>query len=137
MHMAHWSAIFTPASSFKKQARLAASLWTLLIFIACLWPGRELPQSTIPLIDKWVHFVMFGGFCFLWLCAFPSVKAGHLLRILLAGCITGYLVEVLQGAFPALGRSKDNMDIIADAIGSLLGVLVFYIFARLSARRLS
>jgi len=133
--MAYWSVIFTPASPFKKQARLAAILWTLLIFIACLWPGRELPQSTIPLIDKWVHFVMFGGFCMLWLFAFPSVKITHLLLIFLAGCFTGYLVEVLQGAFPALGRSKDNIDMIADAIGSLLGVLVFYLFAKPAARR--
>lgn len=135
--MAHWSAIFTPASSFKKQARLAALLWTLLIFVACLWPGKELPHSSIPLIDKWVHFVMFGGFCFLWLCAFPSIKPGRLLWVLLAGCVTGYLVEVLQGAFPSLGRSKDNMDILADAIGSLLGVLLFYIAARLSVPKRS
>lgn len=133
--MAHWSTIFTKASSFKKQARLAATLWTLLIFIACLWPGKELPHSDIPLIDKWVHFVMFGGFSLLWLCAFPSVRFRQLAMVFAAGCIAGYLVEILQGALPALGRSKDNLDIVADGIGSLLGVLAFYLFSVMAARK--
>lgn len=133
--MAHWSSIFTPVSSFKRQARLAATLWTLLIFIACLWPGKELPHSDIPLIDKWVHFVMFGAFSLLWLLSFPSPSLKRLLTMFIAGCLMGYLVEVLQGAFPSLGRSKDNMDVAADAIGSLLGVLIFYLFSKLAKQK--
>lgn len=125
------SGIFTPQSSLKKQARFAAILWTLLIFIACLWPGKELPQSNIPLIDKWVHFVLFAPFTFLWLCADPPAQTKRYINILLLGCLTGFLVEVLQYALTFLGRSYDTLDIVADAIGALLGVLLFALFKRI------
>jgi VanZ family protein len=42
----------------------------------------------------------------------------------------GWLIEFLQGYFPSLGRSKEFMDIVADAIGALIGVVVFYIGAQ-------
>lgn len=112
-----------------KRARAAAIGWTLLIFILCLWPGRELPHSSIPLIDKWVHFVLFAPFTFLWLTAFGRRDFKSLLAGFGAGCATGLLVELLQGAFPALGRSYDLLDIVADGIGSLLGALLFIPFA--------
>lgn len=126
--------VFKPQSSIKKQARFAALLWTLLIFTACLWPGKELPQSDIPLIDKWVHFVLFAPFTFLWLSAAPPVKKVRYLQILLLGCFTGFLVEVLQYLLAFLGRSYDTLDIVADAIGALLGVLLFALFARMARK---
>ena len=133
--MKHWTAIFTDQSNYKKQARLAAILWTLLIFIACLWPGKELPHSNIPLIDKWVHFIIFGGFSFLWLCAYPGINFKNLFIVFAAGCVLGYLVEVLQGTFPELGRSMDMMDAVADGIGSLLGTLFFRLLAGVGIRK--
>lgn len=78
---------------------------------------------------------MFGAFSLLWLLSFPSMAAKRLLTMFIAGCLMGYLVEVLQGAFPSLGRSKDNMDVVADAIGSLLGVLIFYLFSKLAKQK--
>jgi len=127
--------LFTPQSGYKKQARLAAVLWTLLIFILCLWPGDELPKSNIRLIDKWVHFLLFAPFCFLWLCAYPSLKPRNLALALVAGGGTGYLVEILQRSFPSLGRSYDIMDIAADAVGSLLGVILFAALASFSIKK--
>ena len=61
--------------SRRKVARAAAWIWTAGIFIACLWPGKELPHSNIPFIDKWTHFVLFGVFSVLWLWAWPARKA--------------------------------------------------------------
>lgn len=127
--------LFTPQSTYKKQARLAAILWTLLIFILCLWPGKELPKSDIPLIDKWVHFVLFAPFCFLWLCAQPARSFKRLAAMFVAGCLLGYLVECLQGAFPSLGRSYDLLDVVADGIGSLLGVLLFAILESIGRKK--
>ena len=126
--------LFTARSLYKKQARFAATGWTLLIFIACLWPGKELPQSDIPFIDKWVHFALFAPFCFLWLLSWPSSSFSRLFIILLFGCFAGFLVEIFQKMFPALGRNYDFMDILADAVGALLGVLLFALCARLSRR---
>ncbi len=110
-------------------------LWTLLIFILCFIPAKELPEVDIPLADKWVHFLLFGIFSFLWLCSRPSRQAGFLLLIFAAGIFTGWVVEELQGLLTFLGRSKDVMDILADSIGALLGVLLFALLSYMSERR--
>ncbi len=120
---------------YSKRALAAAICWTLLIFILCLWPGKDLPHSSIPLIDKWVHFVLFAPFTFLWLSVYVARNFKSLLAGLLVGCLTGYIVELLQAAFPKLGRSYDLLDIVADGIGSLLGVLLFMLVASIVSRR--
>jgi VanZ family protein len=117
--------LFLQSSAYKRRARLAAVLWTLLIFIACLWPGKDIPDIQVPFIDKWVHFVLFGVFAFLWLCGYPRRGWRTPVLILLVSVFTGWLVEELQGALPALGRTKDMMDALADSVGGLLGVLGF------------
>jgi len=117
--------IFSYDSPYKKRARIFAILWTLLIFIACLLPARDIPEVNVPLADKWVHFILFGVFAFLWLCSRPSRKPGFLLFILGLSIFTGWLVECLQGLLTFLGRSKDMMDVLADSVGGLLGVILF------------
>lgn len=122
---------FTAASPYKLSARITALLWTLLIFFLCFLPGSEIPDIRVPFIDKWVHFVLFGAFSFLWCLACPGGRVGRLLLIFAAGCLLGWLVEVIQGQLPAsFRRSQDNMDTLADAIGALLGVLAFAALAK-------
>ena len=120
---------FTKASPYKKRARTYTIIWALLIFILCFIPGREFPDVNIPLADKWAHFVLFGIFSFLWLCARPARKLLPLTLVFLAGVTLGWIVEELQGLLTSLGRSKSIGDIYADAIGSLFGVLVFAIIS--------
>ena len=124
--------LFTAQSEHKKRAKSAAIVWTLLIFIACFIPGNEIPNLRVPFADKWVHFILFGGFSFLCLLAAPSIQLNKLIFIGLLGCLFGWLVEELQGLLSFLGRAKDLYDIYADAFGSLLGVLVFYVCARIA-----
>lgn len=100
-------------------------LWTLLIFIGCLTPGKELPKVDVPFIDKWVHLVMFGGFTFLWLCARPLLRPRWLLIIFLMAVLLGAVIELLQGYLTVLGRSMEVMDALADAIGGSLGIGLF------------
>ncbi len=95
-------------------------------------PAANVPKVEVPLIDKWVHFAFFGGFTFFWLCAKPSVKAIRLAAILLIAVTFGCLIELLQGALPALGRASEFMDAVADSIGALLGVIVFSIAAKIA-----
>ena len=128
---------FTPASPYKNVARFAAILWTLLLFALCFMPGKEVPRVNIPFIDKWAHFVLFGTFAILWLCAYPSRRMSRLLIVFVAGIALGWLVEFVQGQLPALGRSQDNMDALADAVGALLGVLLFAVIARRAEKRQS
>jgi len=117
--------IFHPGSPYTKQARSLAVLWTLLIFIGCFTPGKELPKVDVPLIDKWVHLVLFGGFTFLWLCARPVINARSLLIMFLTAVGLGALIEVMQGLLTFLGRSMELMDAVADSIDGLLGIGLF------------
>ena len=126
---------FLPDSPYKKQARYIAILWTLLIFVGCFLPAKEIPRVDVPLIDKWVHFVLFGGFTFLWLCSRPLTKPAWLLTIFLTGVALGATIELLQGALSFLGRACEFMDAVADSIGALLGVFLFRGIAAISAKR--
>ncbi len=109
----------------KKGAKVLAFVWTLLIFIACLLPANEIPNVQVPLIDKWAHFIMFSGFSFLMLCSFTYYGAASLLKYWMLSIALGAFIEGLQAAFPGLGRCYEFMDIVADAIGGLLGMLLF------------
>jgi len=127
--------LFTTSSPYKKRARLAAILWTLLILFLCLMPAKEIPDVKVPLVDKWVHFVFFGGFSFLWLCARPKRKFSYLAFIMMLSISFGAFIEYLQDIFASLGRSADGLDILADGIGGLLGILAFYILSGIALKK--
>jgi len=129
--------IFTPDSPYTKQARFLAMLWTLLIFIGCFTPGQDIPKVDMPLIDKWTHFVLFGGFTFLWLCARPVRKARWLVILFIIAALLGSFIEVMQGALSFLGRSMELMDAVADALGGALGIGLFCLIAWRVAKRTS
>jgi len=116
---------FSNNSPYKKRARFAAILWTLLIFVLCLMPGKEIPDVNVPFIDKWTHLILFGGFSFLWLCAYPTRRFAFTVPLFLIAAFLGWLTETLQGMFPSLGRTKDVMDMLADGIGATIGIILF------------
>ena len=121
--------IFSEQSPYKKKARVAAVLWTLLIFVGCFTPGKDLPKVDAPLIDKWVHIVLFGGFGFLWMCAFPTRTYKWMATMLGVATALGIAIELLQAALPFLGRSCEWQDALADAIGAFLGICLFALLA--------
>jgi len=110
-------------------------LWTLLIFIGCFTPGHDLPKVAVPLIDKWTHLVLFGGFTFLWLCARPVRNAKWLAGLFITALALGIFIEVMQGALTFLGRSMELMDAVADGAGGLLGIALFCALAAVAVRR--
>ena len=116
--------IFTEASKYKKRARLLATGWTLLIFVLCLLPAKEIPDVDIPFIDKWAHVLLFAGFSFFWLLGYPTRRLLPLLWWLALSVFVGWLVEYIQGHYVP-GRFQDNMDTLADAVGGLLGIIIF------------
>ena len=107
-------------------------LWTLLIFIGCLTPGKELPQVDVPFFDKWTHLVLFGVFTLLWLCAKPVITTRSLVRMFFIAIALGVVIELLQGWLTFLGRSAEVMDAVADGVGGLLGIGLFCLFAYLA-----
>lgn len=116
----------------KKRTALFASLWTLMILVACLIPGDEIPDVKVPLIDKWVHFAIFGGFSFLWMsvCRRPTLRNAFYMALLATAL--GYAVELLQGSGITRGRSYDLYDLLADSIGGILGLAVFFLLKKLA-----
>lgn len=110
----------------KRSATLLAITWTVLIVIACLIPGSGMPKVNIAMADKWVHFIIFAGFSFLWLQTRPKAGMTAGLFWFLLSVLLGYLVEVLQGSGITKGRAFDWYDVLADAIGGLLGVLLYF-----------
>lgn len=123
------TALVPGGAPYRKMALAAALLWTAAILVVCLWPGKELPHSDIPFIDKWTHFVLFGVFSILWLWAYPPqprTGISQFRRITFLAIGLGCLVEGLQSALPFLGRSGDYLDALADALGGILGSIAFW-----------
>lgn len=94
----------------------------------------EAPLSDVPLIDKWVHFVMYGGLALaVWLdCSHRkntdavALKSGHrklnattVLLATLYPALLGGVLELVQ-AYLTTYRSGDWLDFVADCIGVAL-----------------
>ncbi len=124
--------IFSSTSPYIKQARFIAILWTLLIFVGCFTPAYKLPEMDVPFVDKWTHFVMFGGFTFLWLCAKPALHGKQLLLLIVVAIALGIFIEFMQLTLTFLKRSGEFLDGVADAVGSIMGVGLFFLLQRLT-----
>jgi hypothetical protein len=107
---------------------LPAIIWFIIANILFLMPGDDVPTSSFLdeiYFDKWVHAGLFGGIVFL--TAYPFIKMGRLskkllIKISIAGICYGIFIEILQ-KYVAIERDFDYTDILADAVGCLLGYL--------------
>jgi len=108
-----------------------ASLWTLLMFIGSLLPKAAIEREKlidIPNLDKIVHFTMYFGFVLLWNFAFQQKRKNVSPYYIFAVSIAfGLIIETLQ-FWMNLGRNFELYDIIANIIGSILGLIAFYKF---------
>ena len=101
-----------------KYATLAASL---LIVVAVLIPGRDLPDVNIGGYDKLIHMMMFAG----WALAVRYDFDGRRFRVLVAfmvGLLFSAITELLQ--ILVEGRSFDVFDMAADAMGLMVGLWI-------------
>ena len=110
----------------------------IIILILTGLPGSLFPRvKPVVGIDKVVHLLMYAGFAFacLWGYRKQFVSNGSAYRkkaIILALVISiayGGLTEIMQ-EYLVPKRTGDWMDFLADSIGTLFGVLVFYLFFR-------
>jgi len=115
----------------------------VLIWVLSLTPWfPETPLSDVSFIDKYTHFIMYGGtaavmWCeHLWHCR-QQARRANLRALWLYGFMglvaLGGLMELLQ-AYATTTRSGEWLDFWADALGALLGCglsnLVYHINAR-------
>lgn len=99
---------------------------TFIIFVLCTMPSEQLPKGN----DKTAHFVVFTGWAFCWQFAFKNIS-----KTLIYGIIYGILIEFLQGSLPTyFHRSFDWYDSLADTIGVIIGLIIFYFANKILSR---
>ena len=109
---------------------LPAILYYALIFLLSSISFKG--EVSVPFLDKGVHLVEFGllGF-FLSLGYFLTLKSSFRIKssfTIASGILLGCLDEIHQYFVP--NRSFEVMDMVADSIGILIGLLAFYYFSR-------
>jgi VanZ family protein len=107
-------------------------IWLFFILVATLLPGRELPDAGgVVSIDKTIHTGIFAVLTFVMIIGFSKQNAflslrRHSVRFALSFAILlGISIELLQ--FFSKDRSFEWADIAFDALGSLLGCIVFFL----------
>ena len=115
---------------------LAAVLWAGLIFYLSSQPSIETP-ALFPGQDKLFHLIAFGILGFLAMGTRQASQQGYstrqVWRVVFAVMLYGILDEFHQYFVP--GRSADDYDVLADAIGGLLGAWAMYWLVRVLAPR--
>jgi VanZ family protein len=116
---------------------LPVMAWAALIAIATSTPGQNLPPSPLPHFDLAVHFGIYGVLAFLLYRALHyGTRLGTLgWAWLVAFALTqsyGILDEIHQLWIP--NRSCTFGDALADGIGAVLGVWVFFFWVVRRAR---
>lgn len=108
---------------------LIALLYSIVISVLFFLPTTELPKVAISSADKIVHGLVYFLLVNLWMVYF-YVKNGF--RILwkwvailfFSILLYGIIVEIFQGLF-TVSRRADIFDLIANVIGTLLGIFFF------------
>lgn len=102
--------------------RRAFWLCAMAVLVLSLMPGAERLPSTG--WDKSNHLLAFATLALLGCLAWPAL----VLRLLVALLAYGALIEVLQSFTPT--RRAEWADLLADALGLLLGWAIAWVMAR-------
>lgn len=110
--------------------RIVAAGWTIILIAGTLLPKEVVSQGSwlnIPHFDKVSHLCAYALLVFLWSITLvektTKIKAA---RIAFYGSIfLGVLLEILQWQLN-VGRYFEILDIIANIIGSIIGLIAFY-----------
>jgi VanZ family protein len=109
------------------KSKMLAIGWLILMCILFVIPGSALPEQSwfadIQL-DKLVHIGLFSVLIFLWCSAFELGLPANAWIVIMTAIFYGLLVEYVQKTWIP-NRSFDLYDLIADAIGSIVGLMVW------------
>lgn len=112
-----------------KHALSLSVFWTLLIFVLCATPGQYIPTASwLELLsaDKLVHASVFFVLTLLWLLValkYKQTKTTAFVYFFLC-VLYGGALEIMQ-ALVFSNRSADWYDMIANAFGCVLALLLF------------
>ena len=92
---------------------------SILILIAVLIPGSQIPDVNVIGVDKVVHICMFTAWAVALRFDFPNLKIWLVFAL---GMVFSVVTEVVQ--IFAEGRTFDLYDMIFDAIGLSIGLAI-------------
>lgn len=110
----------------KRTYRILAVLWTLCVIAGLSIPGQDLPQTSLLQFDKLIHVGIFVVFAWLWMRAIDSITRMRAGGVFAFGVIFAIMTEIYQGMLP-FERSPDPLDAMADTVGILIGIALFYL----------
>ena len=119
----------SPAEEPSAWRPLPAVIYSFAVFYGGVIEIGPLPKLPGLAIDKVGHALAFAGLAVL--VAFALPKLPLLRRLVIAGSVStgvGALLELVQSALPY--RSAEWLDLLADAVGAVLGALVVASFTR-------
>jgi VanZ family protein len=110
-----------------------ALIWLLFIVVGSFMSTSNVPKIAVS--DKGIHFIFYAIFAFLLYFplrvntkrSFTFVTTSVL--VLLVGLALGAVVELIQHYF-IIGRFGEYLDILANTIGLLVGLLISEIYKR-------
>ena len=99
-----------------------------LVWYLSIWfmPPEKMKLPSINFLDKWTHFVMYGGTCsVIWVEYLRSHTSLNWLKLLLwawlAPVLMGGIIEVVQSTCTT-NRAGEWLDFLADAVGCTLAI---------------
>jgi len=111
---------------------------SLVWYLSFFFFPPETPLNDVAFIDKWTHFVMYGGTCsVIWWEYLRShdTLCGWKLSLLavLGPIVMGGVIELMQ-KYCTTNRSGEWLDFVADSIGVGLGALFGLLVYRFKKR---
>jgi VanZ family protein len=111
----------------KKIFLATALFWTGVILYFCLEDAKDIPQVSIPYIDKVIHAVFHFVFTTLWFLYFKKkLNSSNSFKPLAFSFafsfFFGISIELMQ-AFFTTTRSADVLDVLANVSGATLAVI--------------
>jgi len=113
---------------------LPTAVYILLIMIMAVIPSPKLPP--IRHIDKYLHALAYG---ILAILSYRSFVRTGFRRAAVSTFLLGIAVGMSDEGVQALGRVRtaDRYDLVADAIGTIIGTLIIAVFLRPASRSAS
>jgi VanZ family protein len=110
-------------------AILAALTWSLITTVLLCLPGSAFPKENWfdkIWLDKWIHIGIFTLMVFLWCRSITTLtekKSILFIQVAFYFFLYGIAMEFVQKYFIP-NRSFDIGDIIADGVGSIMGLII-------------
>ena len=112
---------------FVRKYPLSCFLFAAIWYLSLFFMAPETPLNSIKLIDKWIHFIMYGGTCsVLWIEYIRQHQKPDYRKLFIwawvAPIVMSGIIEVLQ-EYCTETRNGDWLDLTANAIGVTLGAV--------------